>query len=76
MMITLMLLILGLGISGYMMQEIDYFWGEDWLEELHEAMANLILLLVPLHVLGALREGYRKRDNLIKSMIHGYRKQD
>jgi len=73
MMIILMFLILGLGVTGYMMQEIDYFWGEDWLEEVHEVMANTILMLVPLHVLGAVKDSFHKQDNLIAAMFHGYR---
>jgi len=73
MMIILMLLILGLGITGYMMEEIDYFWGEDWVEEVHEIMAYMILVLLPLHILGAIKEGILKKDNLITAMFHGYR---
>ncbi|WP_028301306.1 cytochrome b/b6 domain-containing protein [Oceanospirillum beijerinckii] len=76
MMIILMLLILGLGITGYMMEEIDYFWGEGWLEEVHEIMANMILILVPLHILGAVKDSILKKDNLIAAMFHGYRKKD
>ncbi|MBB1488607.1 cytochrome b/b6 domain-containing protein [Oceanospirillum sediminis] len=76
MMITLMLLILGLGITGYMMEEIDYFWGEDWVEELHGLIADSIMLLIPLHVLAAIRESWQKKDNLITGMIHGYRRLD
>ncbi|TDV87754.1 cytochrome b [Halomonas alkaliantarctica] len=74
MMLVLLGLILGLGLTGYMMEETDRFWGVDWVEETHELMANAILFLVPLHVLGAVVESIKQGDNLIASMLHGYRR--
>ncbi|MBB3140465.1 cytochrome b/b6 domain-containing protein [Halomonas organivorans] len=74
MMLTLLALMLGLGVTGYMMEETVRFWGVGWVKELHEAMANAIALLVPLHVLGAVLESRKRRDNLIAGMIHGYRR--
>lgn len=74
MMLTLLSLLLGLGVTGYLMEETVRFWGVEWVEELHEAMANAIALLIPLHVLGALLESRRRRDNLIAGMVHGYRR--
>src|SRR3989338_3892041 len=35
-MLLMMALMLGLGVSGFLMEEIDYFWGADLPEELHE----------------------------------------
>lgn len=72
MMLTLLALLLGLGTTGYMMEETDLFWGVDWVEEAHELMANAILVLIPLHVLGALLESRKRQDNLIAGMLHGY----
>jgi cytochrome b len=60
--------LLGLGTSGWMMQQ-DAWWGEDWLEDLHEGLATALWGLVPLHVLGALLEGWRVRRNLVRDMI-------
>lgn len=74
MMLTLLGLLLGLGVTGYMMEETLRFWGTAWVEELHEGLANAIAVLVPLHVLGALLESRRRRDNLIAGMVHGYRR--
>ncbi|WP_280546982.1 cytochrome b/b6 domain-containing protein [Halomonas sp. 11-S5] len=72
MMLTLLALLLGLGATGYMMEETDLFWGVEWVEEAHELMANAILVLIPLHVLGALLESRKRGDNLIAGMLHGY----
>jgi cytochrome b len=74
-MIAMMLAMLGLGISGYMMEEIDRFWGEDWVEDLHESIANVLAALVCLHILAAVIESIRLRENLPLSMITGKRRQ-
>lgn len=73
-MIIMMLCILGLGITGYMMQEIDYFWGEDWVENLHGWIADTLLVLVIVHVLASLFESYRLKENLPLSMVTGRRR--
>lgn len=73
-MLLMMAAMLALGVTGYMMEEIDYFWGEEWLEELHEFIANGLAALVALHVLAALVESLRLRENLPLSMIDGRRR--
>lgn len=73
-MIIMMLCMLALGITGFMMEEIDYFWGEDWLQDLHGWIADALLVLVLIHVLAALYESYRLKENLPLSMITGKRK--
>src|ERR1043165_9690790 len=44
-MIFMMLLVLGLGLTGYM-TDMDRFFGEEWVVELHETLANLLIALV------------------------------
>ena len=73
-MLTMMALMALLAISGFMMEEIDYFWGEEWLESLHEILANGLLGLVMLHVAAAIFESTQVGDNLPRSMITGTRK--
>ena len=70
MMLALMALVLLLGVSGYMMGT-DTFFGEDWVEEVHEALANILIGAVVLHVAGALFESWQHKENLIASMLHG-----
>ncbi len=36
-------------VSGILM-ETDRFWGEEWLEEVHEVLANMALAAVIVHV--------------------------
>lgn len=73
-MILMMLGMLGLGVTGYMHEEIDYFWGVSWIQELHEWMANGVLALLVIHVAAALYESYSLKENLPLSMITGKRK--
>ena len=70
MMLGLMALVAALGITGFMMTT-DTFFGEDWLEQVHEALADVLVGAVVLHVGAALFESYKHRENLIASMIHG-----
>lgn len=45
--------------------------GGDWLEDVHEFIANALLGLVGLHIAGVIFTGLRHRENLIKSMFTG-----
>jgi cytochrome b len=73
MMIALVLNVLSLGITGYAMGT-DYFFGEDWLEELHGLLAIALQVLVGLHVLAALLVSHLERVNLIAAMVSGYKR--
>ncbi len=73
-MISMMLCMLMLAITGYMMEEIDYFWGEDWVSNLHEWIADTLVVLVLIHVLAALLESFILKENLPLSMITGNRR--
>ena len=70
MMLLLWAVIIGLGITGYLM-EAQILGNDDLLEEAHELLANSLYLLVPLHVIAAIAMSYWQRQNLIKSMITG-----
>lgn len=70
MMLALMALVVSLGVSGYLMGT-DQFWGEEWLEEVHEALATLLQVAVLLHVAAALLMSRIERVNLLRAMITG-----
>jgi cytochrome b len=70
MILTLMALIAGLGVTGWMMG-LNAYWGEAWLQELHEFMSNALLALVTVHVLAAVYESVKHRENLIWAMVTG-----
>lgn len=70
-MLLMILCMLALGITGFMMEEIDYFWGTQWVEDLHNWIANGLLAMIVLHIAAALFESYQMKENLPLSMIAG-----
>ena len=73
-MLLMLFALLTLGISGFLMQEVDALWGADWPQQIHETTANGLLGLACMHVLAALFESALVRDNLPLSMLTGRRK--
>ncbi|PIT04002.1 cytochrome B561 [Bradyrhizobium nitroreducens] len=70
MVVALIVMLIGTCATGYMMTT-DSFWGAKWVEEVHEALANLTIGLVVVHVLGVLVASFEHRENLVKAMITG-----
>lgn len=70
MMLLLLALLASVCLTGWMMG-LDAFWGQEWLEDLHGALANSILLLALLHAAAAIVESWRHRENLVLSMLTG-----
>lgn len=73
MVVALLAMVGVLGLTGWMMG-LNAFWGVDWLEEVHEAVANLAIILVALHVGGVVWESRRHGENLVTAMITGVKR--
>ncbi len=60
-------LVVGSGVLAYM--EI----GGDWLQEVHDTAAYLMLGVVGVHVAGVMVSSLLHRENLVRSMFNGYK---
>jgi len=69
---TLWALILFVCVTGWATQ-LDRFWGEEWLHDLHGTAAWILAGCAVLHVCGALATSALYRTNLVKGMITGRR---
>lgn len=74
MILGLMLVVSVTCATGWM-YTLDAFWGVDWVESVHELAANLMLGMVVVHVLGVLTASFHHRENLVRAMIDGRKRE-
>lgn len=67
---SIWMLIIALAVTGWLM-ETDSFWGEEWLENLHEVFAYVLLACSFLHVIAVFAMSMKHGENLAKAMITG-----
>jgi cytochrome b len=70
MIVALLATLVGLCLSGWLLTT-DTFWGSEPMEDIHETLANLALILVGLHIAGVVVSSIQHNENLIRSMITG-----
>ena len=70
MVFALLTTVIALGLTGWL-QTTDTYWGVEWVQELHEALAEGLLWLAGLHAASALVMGRIERTRLIKAMVTG-----
>ncbi len=73
MIVLLLALLATVGTTGWLMG-LDAFWGVTSVATLHEIAANLLIVAAALHVVGAIVESFRHRENLPLAMITGYKR--
>ncbi|SHF58944.1 Cytochrome b [Modicisalibacter ilicicola DSM 19980] len=84
--LALILLVVATGLSGMVLYAADEGAGplaglipvteawEEGAEEVHEVLANLTLGMIGLHVVGVIFSSLRHRENLVASMLHGFKR--
>jgi cytochrome b len=75
MVLALLGVLIGLCVTGYLMT-LDAFWGNQTLEDIHEVLANVSLVLVALHVVGVVVASIEHGENLVRSMFTGRKRAD
>jgi cytochrome b len=73
MMLALMALVLALGGTGFL-QTTDTYWGEEWVQELHQELASALIALAGLHAAAAILMSRIERTNLVAAMFTGVKR--
>jgi cytochrome b len=73
MIVVLLATVAGICVTGWL-YTTDAFWGVAWVGELHEALTDVLIVLLVLHVLGVIFTSIRQRENLVKAMLTGTKK--
>ncbi len=68
--IAMLTLAAGTAVSGIL---LDSGIAEELVEELHEGMANGLLIVVGIHVAGVLFSSFAHKENLIRPMFSGFK---
>ena len=71
--VTLLVLLVVSAISGWMQVTVRFF-GVAWVEDLHTYSSDLVMILVVVHVLGVLTMCVLQRENLVRAMITGWKR--
>ena len=70
MVVALLAMVAAAGLTGWLMVT-DRFWGVEWVEDLHEALANMLFALIGMHVGGVIYTSLHHRENLVRAMFTG-----
>jgi len=70
MIVVLLVAMIATALTGWLMTT-DQFWGVDWMARVHERIADLLLILVLVHLAGVVLASFRHRENLVTSMFTG-----
>ena len=70
MIVALLGMLILVSASGWL-ATTDRYWGVEWVQELHEALADALVVLAFLHVGGVVYSSVRHRENLVGAMLTG-----
>jgi cytochrome b len=72
--VVLLVLLVISTVSGWM-QITERFFGVDWVEMVHTVSSNAVLILAVVHAVGVLVMCALQRENLVRAMITGKKRQ-
>jgi cytochrome b len=70
MILALLAIAAAAGLSGWL-YTTERYWGDERVEDLHDALSIFLLAHAALHVTGVVLASIRHRENLVGAMIHG-----
>lgn len=65
-------LVIGLGVTGFMMGT-DAYWGVEWVEEVHENLSHVLTGLVLIHIAGLVIDSIRYKRKTWLGMFTGFK---
>jgi len=68
--VALLAVVFATGATGWL-YTTNAFWGVAWVEDLHGALADFLIILIFVHVAGVAFTSYRDGENLVAAMVHG-----
>lgn len=75
MILFMLAMMVGLGVTGWMLT-LDAFWGDETVETIHALLTDIVLIAVVIHVCANVYMSFRGRENLVASMVTGYKYAD
>ncbi len=70
--VALLAVVFATGVTGWL-YTTNAFWGEPWMEDLHGGLADILIILVFVHVAGVAFTSFRHGENLVAAMVHGWK---
>lgn len=68
------LLFIGLATTGFMLEEVDYFFGSSLVEDIHSILSDVLYIIVLVHTAAVFFVAWWGKISLIQPMITGKRK--
>ena len=62
--------VVALAVTGFML-DLDRYWGEEWLQNLHSNLSTALEVLIVAHLLGIAIDALRFRRNTFLGMLTG-----